>query len=127
MLQGAGVSASFTTGRGGRYAHVRRVACEFCELLDAGAPGGATFRIWIALLNRSDARYDLVNAQRGLVTESEVLRDSVEARDRLDARDDVSVCVVHVRYGQHLRRQEHAKRRQRRPLPQETCALNERD
>ena len=94
---------------------MRWVACELQELPDAVARGGATnfvyFGFRVALLKLADARNDLVEAQGGLVAEAEVLRDSVETREHLDARHDVPVPVVHMRNGQHSRCQEHSERR----------------
>lgn len=101
---------------------MRRATGELHELFDAGTRGGTAFRVRMALLDLADTLYDLVHVQRGLVAEAEVLRDAEEAREYLDARYDVSVCVCDVRYGQHLRCQEHAECRQRRPLPQEAYA-----
>jgi hypothetical protein len=117
------VSTSLTRqNRGREDSHVRWVTRELEELLDGVARGGPLIRVRVALLELADARDDLVEVQRCLVAEAEVLRDAVEAREHLDARHDIAVRVFHVRNGQHPRRQEYAERWQGRPLPQEACA-----
>ena len=89
---------------------MRWVARELEELLDAAARSGEVVRVRVALLELANARDNLVEAQRGLVAEAEVLRDAVKAGEHLDARHDIAVRVFHVRHGQHSRRQEHAER-----------------
>jgi hypothetical protein len=98
---------------------VRWVTREIEELLDAVTRIGVLLPDRIAFLELAYARDDLVKVERGLVAEAEELRDAIEAREHLYARHDIAICVFHVRYGQHSRRQKDAERWQRRPLPQE--------
>ena len=89
--------------------HVRWVTREIEELLDAVAHVGVFLPDRMAFLELGYASYDLVEVERGLVTEAEELRDAVKARERLYARDDIAVRVFDMRHREHSRSKEDAE------------------